>query len=495
MGGAFDWSFTPPASAAIGDHDVPLLSRHLEGKAIALLVGGGIAAMKAPLLARALRRRGAEVRAFCTAEALRYVGAEALEWSTCRPLVRELSWRAEHLSDEADFAAYLVAPATYNTIGKAANGIADSVLTATLASALGRLARGETAVLMAPSMHGSMHHAVLEANCRRLAALGVRFVPPRDAYGKHNLPEEELLVAAVCRAVSRSPLRGRRILVTGGPTPVPIDGVRRLTSRFRGQLGATIHEELLRRGADSRLVLGDGGWRPAEWLPVVRIAPTYDAYKAMVMAEVGAGSPAEAGAEKAGAEEKETAGAEVRAERGVDAAVFSAAVADYRPREVVEGKMASGREEWVLELEPTEKVIEAVAAAAPGMPIVSFKYLEGVSHEELMAEARRRLTRYALVVANRGEEISEALQVAWIVSPAGERRVEGKAAIAAAIADALEEILAPQAPGLRNPGRSAAQSGRSPNPQPASAAGPSRASSGSPAAGSGDTSPPPPFSP
>ena len=417
MGGAFDWSFEPPASAVIGDHAVPLLSRHLEGRRIALLVGGGIAAMKAPLLARALRRRGAEVTAFCTAEALRYVGAEALEWSTCRPLVRELSWRAEHLSDGEGFAAYLVAPATYNTIGKAAQGVADTVLTAALASALGRLARGETAVLMAPTMHGSMHNAVLEANCRRLAALGVRFVPPRDAYGKHNLPEEELLVAVVCRALSTSPLRDRRLLVTGGPTPVPIDGVRRITGRFRGQLGAAIHEELLRRGADSRLVLGDGGWRPAAWLPAVAIAPTYDAYRERVLAEVAAGA---------------------------EAAVLSAAVADYRPKEVVAGKLASGRGELVLELEPTEKVIEAVAAAAPALPIVSFKYLEGVSHGELMAEARRRLARYAVVVANRGEEITEALQVAWIVTAAGVRRVEGKPGIAAAIADVLEGLLAPQ---------------------------------------------------
>jgi phosphopantothenoylcysteine decarboxylase/phosphopantothenate--cysteine ligase len=414
VAGAFDWGFTPPASAVIGDHAVPLLSRHLEGQAIALLVGGGIAAMKTPQLARALRRRGAEVTAFCTAEALRYVGAEALEWSTCRPLVRELSWRAEHLSDGADFAAYLVAPATYNTIGKAAQGLADTVVTAALASALGRLARGETAVLMAPTMHGSMHNGVLEANCRRLAAMGVRFVPPRDAYGKHNLPEEELIVAAVCRALSRSPLRNRRVVVSGGPTPVPIDGVRRLTSRFRGQLGATIHEELLRRGADSRLVLGDGGWRPAAWLPAVRLAPTYDAYREFVLDEVAAGAAA---------------------------AVLSAAVADYRPREVRAGKTASGREDWVVALEPTEKVIEAVAAAAPGMPIVSFKYMEGVSHDELMAEARRRLARYAVVVANRGEEISESLQVAWLVSARGERRLEGKAAIAGGIADALEDVL------------------------------------------------------
>jgi phosphopantothenoylcysteine decarboxylase/phosphopantothenate--cysteine ligase len=419
VAGPFDWSFTPPASAALGDHDVPLLSSHLKGKRIALLVGAGIAAMKAPLLARALRRRGAQVTAFCSPEALRYVGAEALEWSTCRPLVRELSWKAEHLSDGEDFAAYLVAPATYNTIGKAANGIADSLLTSTLASALGRLSRGTTSVLMAPTMHGTMHHAVLEANCRGLAELGVRFLPPRDAYGKHNLPDEELIVAAVCRALSTSPLRERRILVTGGPTPVPIDGVRRITSKFRGQLGAAIHEELLRRSADSRLILGDGGWRPAAWLPAVAIAPSYDAYREQVLAEVATGA---------------------------DAAVLSAAVADYRPRQVHPGKMESGRETVHLELEPTEKVIDAVKAAAPGMPIVSFKYMEGVSHAQLIAEAVGRLNRYAVVVANRGEEISEALQVAWIVTKGGQRRVEGKAAIAAAIADGLEGLLGPQAP-------------------------------------------------
>jgi phosphopantothenoylcysteine decarboxylase/phosphopantothenate--cysteine ligase len=268
-------------------------------------------------------------------------------------------------------------------------------------------------------MHGSMHHAVLEANGRRLAELGVRFLPPRDAYGKHNLPDEELIVAAVCRALSTSPLRERRILVTGGPTPVPIDGVRRITSKFRGQLGAAIHEELLRRSADSRLILGDGGWRPAAWLPAVAIAPSYDAYREQVLAEVATGA---------------------------DAAVLSAAVADYRPRQVHPGKMESGRETVHLELEPTEKVIDAVKAAAPGMPIVSFKYMEGVSHAQLIAEAVRRLNRYAVVVANRGEEISEALQVAWIVTKGGQRRVEGKAAIAAAIADGLEGLLGPQAP-------------------------------------------------
>src|SRR4051812_29514179 len=103
----FEWGFEAPSSRPIGDHDVPRQSAHLAGKRIALLVCGGIAAMKTPLLARALRRRGASVVAFCSDEALHYVGREALEWSTCNPLVTALTWRAEHLSDDRPFDAYL----------------------------------------------------------------------------------------------------------------------------------------------------------------------------------------------------------------------------------------------------------------------------------------------------------------------------------------------------------------------------------------------------
>jgi len=409
----FDWDFSPPQSPPLGDHDVPAVSGHLRGKRVALLVCGGIAAMKTPLLARALRRRGAEVVAFCSDEALRYVGREALEWSTCNALVTQLTWRAEHLSDSAPFDCYLVAPATYNTIGKMASGIADSVVTAALASALGRLAQGRTQVLVAPTMHGSMHHEVLVRNCRSLAQQGVRFVTPRDDYGKHNLPDEELLVAAVCRALSTSPLKGRRVLVTGGPTPVPLDGVRRILNRFRGRLGAAVHEELLLRGAESTFVLGDGAWRPARWMPV-EVARTYDDYKRLVLHHVA---------------------------RGQAAGVFSAGVADYRPAAPVEGKIPSGQSTLPLQLVPTEKVIDLVRAADPALFLVSFKYLEGVSHEALLAEARRRLDRYPVVVANRGEETHGTAQVSWIVTAEGEARVEGKAAIAAALADLLERRL------------------------------------------------------
>ncbi len=201
-----DWDFSPPPPAELGDHDVRLAGDHLAGKRVALMISGGIAAMKTPLLARALRKEGAEVQAFVSREALRYVTVDALEWSTHRKVVVELSPDAEHLSDAAPFDAYLLPQATYNTINKMAHGIADGTLTATLAAALGRLERGLCAVLVAPTMHGNMHNSILTASLApaarhggadRAAARGLRQTQHagRPGAGRRGLPRH-LEVAA-----------------------------------------------------------------------------------------------------------------------------------------------------------------------------------------------------------------------------------------------------------------------------------------------------------
>ncbi|MFM9180935.1 MAG: flavoprotein [Phycisphaerales bacterium] len=204
-GDAFD--FPPPTPSDLGDHEVPRDGDRLEGVRVALLVTGGIAAFRAPILARALRRQGATVTAFATTEALRYVAREALAWACDRPVVVDLTADAEHLSDSAPIDLYLVAPATYSVIGKCAHGIADTPVTATLASAIGRMERGHAAVVLAPTMHGSMHTSILVSNLRTLASVGCTIVPPRDAYGKHNLPEEPVLVDACAAALQAVSLR------------------------------------------------------------------------------------------------------------------------------------------------------------------------------------------------------------------------------------------------------------------------------------------------
>ncbi|MEM1204728.1 MAG: phosphopantothenoylcysteine decarboxylase [Acidobacteriota bacterium] len=411
-----DWDFSPPPPSDLGDHDVRSEGHHLVGKRVALMICGGIAAMKIPLLARSLRKQGAEVVAFVTEDALRYVTEDALEWSTHRQVVKRLSADAEHLSDSAPFDAYLLPQATYNTINKMAHGIADGTVTSTLASALGRMEQGECSVLLTPTMHGSMHNSLLTESLRRLHGMGVRIIPPREDYGKHNIPTDEVLISEVARAISRSPLRGRRFLVTGGPTPVPIDNVRRIVNRFRGKLGIRMAEELYMRGADVLLVHGDGALQPPAHLPH-RVARTYDEYRDGVHGSLEDGQPFEA-------------------------AIFSAAVADYRPKEVQAGKIPSGKT-LTLELEPTEKVIGEVRERHPGLHMVTFKYQENVSHDELMDIARGRLETYDTVIANRGEETEVGgPQVAWLVTRDREpQRMRGKRAIARTLADYLERQL------------------------------------------------------
>jgi phosphopantothenoylcysteine decarboxylase/phosphopantothenate--cysteine ligase len=332
-------------------------------------------------------------------------------------VVTRLTADAEHLSDAAPFHAFLIAPATYNSINKLAAGVADGVVTATAAAALGRMERGAARVLVAPTMHGSLHNSILTASLERLAGLGVRIVPPREDYGKHNLPDEEVLVAEVCRAVSESPLAGVRVLVTGGPTPVPIDSVRRITNRFRGKLGVRIAEELHLRGATVCLVHGDGAFQPPQHLPW-RLARTYDEYRDTVLGELADGDYAYG--------------------------VFSAAVADYRPKTVLPGKTPSGGALAGIELVPTEKVIDLVRERFPRLHMTTFKYQEGVDHGELMRVAGERLRRFEAVVANRGEESGpHGEQVAYLLAPGREpRRLVGKRTIAAALADHLEAVQA-----------------------------------------------------
>ncbi len=384
--------------------------------------------MKAPLVARALRRRGAEVTAFVSEEALRYVGRDALSWSCDREVISSLSARAEHLGDGVRFDAYLVAPATYNTLNKLAAGVADTPLTALLSSALGRCERGEAALLVAPTMHGTMHTSLLTRSLRALIALGVEVIAPRDDYGKHNLPPENALALAVSRAVSASPLRGKGVLVTGGPTPVPLDGVRRVVNKFTGALAIHIAEDLAWAGADVRLLLGGASIEPPEeLLPFTERVPLYDNYRARCLA--------------------------LTASPECVAGVFSAAVADYTPTSVNGvpvggGKLPSGQGRLLVEFGPTAKVIDEVRASRPDLEMVTFKYQEGVTHEALMEIGQARALRFGAVVANRGEERgTEGAQVAWLLTREGvERgdppvRAEGKAAIARLVRGRLEARL------------------------------------------------------
>jgi phosphopantothenoylcysteine decarboxylase/phosphopantothenate--cysteine ligase len=416
------WDFSKPNISNLGDHDVFQMRNDLNNKRIALIITGGIAAIKAPFIARMLRRYGADVVVYATKTALNFTTIDALEWSTTNKVITKLTSASEHLSDDNPFDAFLVAPATANIINKMASGIADDAVSTTLASAIGRMEEGTSKVLVAPTLHHTLHSSILTESLSKLDSLGVRIIPPRTENGKHNIPHEKVLVSEVCREVSTSQLKGQSILVTGGPTPTPIDNVRRITNRFRGRLGICITEELYLRGTDVMLIHGDGAYQPPRHLPYM-IAKTYDDYLEKVVFELKYGN--------------------------YKAGVFSAAVADYCPKKISEGKIPSGQN-MTLDLVPTQKVIDVVRKNHPDLFMVSFKYQENISLDKLFEIAESRLNKgHNIVVANRGEEVSDSgEQIAYIVRPSEDlhpyfarRRYTGKEQIAKGIVDCLEEII------------------------------------------------------
>ncbi|RVT48109.1 phosphopantothenoylcysteine decarboxylase domain-containing protein [Rubrivivax albus] len=409
----------PPQSPEVGDHDVRVVGQGLAGRRVALLVSGGIAAMKAPLLARALRRQQAEVVCYASAEALRYTTRDALTWASTHPVVGALSPDSEHLAASRPFDLYLVAPATYNTINKCRHGIADGPLTTTLASALGLMARGRAKVMLVPTMHGTMHNPVLHDSLVQLQAWGVSVMRPRDAHGKHNLPEIDAIVSEACRVVSSSPLKGARILVTAGPTPVPIDGVRRITNKFRGTLGIEIAGELHRRGAEVTLLLGSAAMPTPTWLNVHRVS-TFAQYRDTVL------------------EHLATVGAEV--------GIFAAAVADYAPSHAFEGKLRSGDPALRLDLRPTQKVVDLVQQAHPALQLVSFKFEIGCTLDDLVQIGQRRLDAgHAAVILNRQEDYTDAgMHRAYLLSASAPLvEMESKREIAVRLAEHLERTRRP----------------------------------------------------
>lgn len=394
------------------DRDVQLLGNHLEGKDIALLVSGGIAAYKSPSLVRHFRQYGANVHVYLTPEAREYVTERSLEWASTNPVISNLSSDAEHLRDSID--AYVIAPATYNTIGKFAQGIADNALTTTLTSALGRLEKCETSILLAPAMHGSMVNSVYRENIEKLVSKGIKVIQADDKWGKLNLPKSHYIVVQTIRELSDSKLKGKNILITAGPTPGRIDNVRLITNRFRGRLGINIADEAYMRGADVKLLLGAAGMQAPNYIDTT-IIRDYHMYLSNVMEEL--------------------------EQKHVDIGIFSAAVADYIPTEVREGKIPSQGALKSIPLKDTIKVIKEVRNKFPELFMVTFKYEEGILKERLEEIAMQRVNQgYELVVANRGEDMTADEHHSIIVDKSGViARPSSKIDLAGSLLDTIED--------------------------------------------------------
>ena len=233
----------------------------MEPRRILLTASGGIAAYKVPELVRQLQRAGHEVRCAVTPAAARFVAPlslQALTGATVRQDLFDPSEEGEidhiRLADWADLV--IVAPATANTLGRMAHGLADDLVSAVLLAT-------EAPVLAAPAMNVNMwNHPATQANLETLRQRGVRFVGPGVGdlacgwEGRGRMAEPGEIVAEAGLLLGSRSLLGETVLVTAGGTSEPIDAVRSITNRSSGKMGFALAQEAVQRGARVRLVAG-----------------------------------------------------------------------------------------------------------------------------------------------------------------------------------------------------------------------------------------------
>ena len=316
----------------------------LSGKRILLIIGGGIAAYKALELIRRLRERGAAVTPVMTAAAEQFVtplSVGALAGEKVHGALFDLTSEAEmghiQLSRVADLV--LVVPATADLMAKMAQGLAGD-----LASTL--LLATDTPVMIAPAMNVRMwQHPATQRNLTLLRGDGVTVVGPDDGdmacgeFGPGRMSEPHEILAAVERALADGPLRGRRVVVTSGPTHEPIDPVRYIANRSSGAQGTAIASALRDLGAEVVFVTGPADAARPTGVEVIEVESAVE----MRAAVLGA-LPA-------------------------DAAVFAAAVADWRVASASDSKIKkqAGRLP-VLEFTENPDILAEVSQLPEGRP-------------------------------------------------------------------------------------------------------------------------------
>lgn len=345
-------------------------SRKLAGKKIVLGITGSIAAVEAVKLARELVRRGAEVHAVMSEAACKIIHPYAMEFATDNRVITEITGRIEHVEllgvdGEADL--LLIAPTTANTIAKIAAGIDDTPVTTMATTALG----SGKPVMIAPAMHESMiNNPAIAAAMKKLEESGVEFIEPRYEENKAKFAEIEKICLQVERRLYRQNMKGKKVVVTAGPTMEFIDPIRYITNRSSGLMGYELALEFWRRGANVTLITS----KPPEFnLPdfnVVRVVSVRDMLKAS-LDEVG----------------------------NADVFVSSAAAADFAP-EKRDSKIKTAKK-LTLELSCAPKILREVRKVFDGK-VIAFKAETGVSDEELekIALEKMKTDRADMMVAN-----------------------------------------------------------------------------------------------
>ena len=349
----------------------------LQGKKIILGITGSIAAYKAAYLTRALIKKGAEVQIVITPAGKEFITPVTLSALTGKPVVSEFfsandgTWHSHvDLGLWADL--LLIAPATASTIGKMANGIADNMLITTYLSA-------KAPVFVAPAMDLDMYaHPTTRHNLEKLRSYGNHIIEPTTGElashleGKGRMEEPDRIVERIeAFFASRQSLKGRKIVITAGPTYEKIDPVRFIGNYSSGKMGFSLARVCAERGARVVLVAGPVTLpTPCASIRRIDVETAEEMYRAVV-------------AEYADA----------------DAAICCAAVADYAPAEYHETKMKRNADDLTIVLKPNKDIAaELGKIKRDGQRLVGFA-LE-TDHEAENAQAKMQRKNFDFIVLN-----------------------------------------------------------------------------------------------
>ena len=348
----------------------------LNDKKVVLGVTGGIAAYKAVEIASRLRKAGAEVHVIMTKEAQEFVTELTFREITGQPVTTNMwgkvtHWNVEHIALARMADMVLLAPATANTLAKAAAGIADDMLTTTLLAT-------KAPVFFAPAMNSNMYeNPITQENIQKLRMRGWRMIAPASGHlacgidGVGRLPEPVDIVTTLEEQLTRQyTLRGKRVLVTAAGTIEPIDPVRYIGNRSSGKMGYAIAAEAQKRGAKVLLISGPSALSAPEGVDIQRIE-TAAQMRAAVLA----------------------------AYKDVDIVIKAAAVADYRAREIAENKIKKNDETLTLVLEKNPDILlELGSLKRDGQILVGF----AAETQNLLQFAKQKLEKKNLdfIVAN-----------------------------------------------------------------------------------------------
>ncbi|MCD6569773.1 MAG: bifunctional phosphopantothenoylcysteine decarboxylase/phosphopantothenate--cysteine ligase CoaBC [Deltaproteobacteria bacterium] len=310
----------------------------IENKKIVFGVTGGIAAYKAPLIARILKLEGADVYTIMTEAATNFVTPLTMQVLTNRPVYTRMfannptgiPLEISHISlaDLADL--MVIAPATANFIAKMAHGIADDLLSTTVLAT-------QAPIVVCPSMNVNMfENKATQDNLSILRSRGIHILEPDSGElacgweGKGRLPEPERVVAEVQKILSLDDFSGINILITSGPTSEDIDPIRFITNRSTGKMGAAIVEAACLRGAKVKVITGPVDIQYAPWAKIVEVRSAKEMLKAV---------------------QKNITKADVL--------IMAAAVADYAPASYSKKKIKKG-EDLSLKLELSTDILSSI---------------------------------------------------------------------------------------------------------------------------------------